>query len=148
MKLFLDTNIFIDYITKREEHYKPALILMLMQEIGDAELWLSSESFTDTFYACLKVIGKEKLQNCFLACLDFINVCGVDQSDIRLAAERKWPDFEDCIINICAEKVKADYLITRNVNDFKQSKLPVYTSSGFLKMLERDYGIVYDLSDF
>ncbi|MCB6951913.1 PIN domain-containing protein [[Eubacterium] rectale] len=35
----------------------------------------------------------------------------------------KWKDFEDAIQSATAEYVYADYIITRNIKDFTQSKV-------------------------
>ena len=41
----------------------------------------------------------------------------------EMAVNMKWKDFEDAIQSATAEYVHADYIITRNIKDFTQSKV-------------------------
>ena len=50
-------------------------------------------------------------------------------SDITHAAELEWDDFEDAVQSVTAERVHADYIITRNVRDFAKSKVVAFTPS-------------------
>lgn len=42
-------------------------------------------------------------------------------------------DFEDCLQVQCAKEVKADYIVTRNVNDYICSDVKVLTSKEFVR---------------
>ncbi|WP_101723399.1 PIN domain-containing protein [Eggerthella timonensis] len=148
MKLLLDTNVLVDYFGARQPFFDQWELINALQITGYAELWASAESYTDAFYLLRKAVGPAKLQDMFLQSLSFIKVCSVDEGDIREAAERSWPDFEDCLIGICAEKVKADYIITRDADGFKRSSMPAMDAPSFFAMLEEEYGIVYDMVDW
>lgn len=148
MKLLLDTNVLVDYFGARQPFFDQWELINALQITGYAELWASAESYTDAFYLLRKAVGPAKLQDMFLQSLSFIKVCSVDEGDIREAAERSWPDFEDCLIGICAEKVKADYIIARDADGFKRSSMPAMDAPSFFAMLEEEYGIVYDMVDW
>ena len=54
------------------------------------------------------------------------------------ALEREeFSDFEDCLQDECAKGIGADYIITRNVKDFEQSKVPAITPEQFLEIVEK-----------
>ncbi len=53
-------------------------------------------------------------------------------SDIMKAAEMKWDDFEDAVQSVTEERIRADYIITRNIRDFRKSKVPSLTPTEFL----------------
>lgn len=148
MKLLLDTNVLVDYLGARRPFCDQWELINALQMTGYAELWASAESYTDAFCLLRRAAGSEKLQDMFLESLSFVRVCSVDEGDIRKAAERSWPDFEDCLIAVCAEKVKADYIITRDAGGFKRSKIPAMDAPSFFTMLEEDYGIVYEMIDW
>lgn len=145
MRLFLDTNILIDFYSGRNEFYGNALKLVMAADAGDVELWASAKSYSDIFYVMRKA-GKdsEKVQDAFLSSSSFLRICPVDQEDIMSAARLKWPDFEDCLINEGAQKVRADYLITRDKNGFDCSSIEALSPDGFFTMLESEYGIAYE----
>ena len=148
MKLLLDTNVLVDYFGARRPFCDQWELINALQMTGYAELWTSAESYTDAFYLLRRAVGSEKLQDMFLESLSFVRVCSVDEDDIRKAAERSWSDFEDCLIAVCAEKVKADYIITRDAGGFKRSKIPAMDAPSFFTMLAEDYGIVYEMTDW
>lgn len=57
------------------------------------------------------------------------------ESDIKDAVESKRDDFEDSVQAVIAVRLDADYVITRNVKDFKQSKVMTVTPAEFLARL-------------
>lgn len=54
---------------------------------------------------------------------------GFNVSDLAHAAKLDWDDFEDAVQSVTAERVHADYIITRNVRDFGRSKVVAFTPS-------------------
>ena len=55
-----------------------------------------------------------------------------DDSKFSQVSSIKFADFEDAMQFRCAQKAKADYIITRNTKDFTASSIPVYTPHEFL----------------
>jgi hypothetical protein len=62
----------------------------------------------------------------------------VDDSIIQKALEAGFKDFEDSVQYFTAVENKIDYIITRNVADYKGSTIPVCTPTDFLKLLETE----------
>jgi hypothetical protein len=56
-------------------------------------------------------------------------------TDMTRAASLQWNDFEDALQAVTAERVHADYIITRNVKDFRNSKIVAFTPTEFLARL-------------
>jgi hypothetical protein len=48
------------------------------------------------------------------------------------AAQLNWKDFEDAVQSVTAERIRADYIITRNIRDFADSRVVAYTPSELL----------------
>ena len=122
--------------------------LQVMQELDDIELWVSAKSFIDAFYVMRKNNKSADVQRAFVKSMEFLNVCAVDADDIRKTAERRWPDFEDCLVDVCAEKVKADYLLTRDRKGFENSHTTALSSRDFFAKLESELGLVYEDTDW
>ena len=148
MRLFFDTNVLIDAFTRRPPDGDGVLRLAAMSALGDAEAWVSAKSYTDAFYVLAKEMGSEAVHDAFHESFEWLNVCSVDEADIKLATERRWGDFEDCLIAVGAEKVKADILVTRDLNGFLGSRTPAFTPQQLFDHLESRYGIVYDVVDW
>lgn len=146
MRLFLDTNVVLDLFADRKEFRREAYGLKAMGLYGDADLWVSAKSFTDVFYLMRRhgEFDSAIVQDIFLEHLGYLNVCTVGKDDIEASARAKWPDFEDCLVARCADKVKADMLITRDEKGFKLSSVAVCSPAAFFDRLEKEHGIVYD----
>jgi len=63
---------------------------------------------------------------------DNLKVLDVNLKDVNSALECEMDDYEDALIAHCGNRHKADYIITRNENDFKQSPVPALTPTEFL----------------
>lgn len=59
----------------------------------------------------------------------------LNDSDLFRAAALQWPDFEDAVQSVTAERIHADYIITRNVRDFSRSKVIAFTPDELLARL-------------
>ncbi len=148
MRALLDTNVLVDLFTGRPPEGEYAMKLQIMQELDDVELWVSAKSFTDAFYVMTKNNKSADVQRAFIRSMEYLNVCAVDADDVRMTAERCWPDFEDCLIDVCAEKVKADYLLTRDRKGFENSHTTALSPRDFFAKLESELGLVYEDIDW
>ncbi len=148
MRAFLDTNVLIDLLTERPPEGVEAVKLLAMQDLGDVELWASAKSFTDMFYVMRKENPSEVVQQAFIDSLEYLQVCELGCEDIRAAAERKWTDFEDCLIDVCAEKIRADVLLTRDKDGFKQSRLKTASPKQMFLWLEEEMRLTYEVIDW
>lgn len=145
MRLLLDTNALIDLFGRRQPFFADCERLMLMRLFGDAELWTSAKSYTDVFYVLKKPLGSEAVQRMFSKSMEYLNVCSIDGADIARAASLEWPDFEDCLVSVAAEKIKADYILTRDVRGFSASKIPACSATEFFEEYGRSKGVFYDV---
>lgn len=143
MKVLIDTNILIDYFAQRNDFYDDTLKLKAAAVFGDIDIWATSNSLTDVFYILRKSHGSSIIQEMFLNAKELLNICSVTSEDIFATAEKKWPDFEDCLMYRCAEKIKADYLLTRDREGFFGANTPCLSPSEFFVMLEKEVGISY-----
>ncbi len=144
MRILLDTNVIIDLFEQREPFIEDTRKLLVMQTFGDAELWASAKSFTDIFYVMSKEFALHDIYAAFEESYTWLSLCSVDGADVKQATSAEWDDFEDCVIDICAQKVRADYLLTRNVADFRASKCKVMTPAAFFQHILTEYGVDYD----
>jgi len=144
MRLLLDTNILIDYFGERRRFYMDAVKLRIAASFDDVELWGTANSFTDVFYILHKDHDSKSIQKLFLSNRDTLNICSITSADIYDAAEEKWLDFEDCLLHICARKLKADYIITRDREGFARSTIPCLDPLEFFVVFEEKTGITYE----
>lgn len=143
MRLLLDTNVLIDYFGRREPHFCDCTRLLTAAWFGDVELWASAKSFTDIFYLLARACGRAELQQSFIRSLSVLKICSIDGRDIEAAAGESWQDFEDCLISRAAEKIGADFILTRDVRGFERSRVRALSPGAFFEWLRNERHLEY-----
>jgi predicted nucleic acid-binding protein len=132
-KIFVDTNILLDLLAKREPFYTHAAALFSLSEKGMINLCTSPLVFSDLYYILRKLSDRENAWSALLRLRRLVSVLAVDDTVIDRALESKFTDFENAIQNYTAETGGTSYFITRNVKDFKASCLTVMTAEDFIQ---------------
>ncbi|MEG0322571.1 MAG: PIN domain-containing protein [Raoultibacter sp.] len=147
MKALVDSNVIIDFLSRREPFYAAARKLMLLGFVKEVELWISASQVTDILYV-LTGGGKPSLaaeaQEALKKLRSFIRVCSIGEAEIDALLESAWDDLEDASIHLAACKSKADYIVTRNGKDFTRSTIKVVDAAAFIERLEQDRGCAYE----
>jgi predicted nucleic acid-binding protein len=133
-KLLIDTNIVIDLLAKREPYYEDAAKLFSLADKNKVKLSVSSLTFANTYYLLQKMnsalVAKEILRRFKI----LTEVLSLDDKIIDLALnDNGFSDFEDAIQYYSALENGQDIIITRNLKDFKSSKIPVLTATEYLQ---------------
>ncbi len=132
LKIFLDTNVVLDFILKREGFAKEAAILFDLAERKKLHLTLSSLSINNIDYVVSKIESKKKSRQIILKLLTLTETLPVKESTIEKAALSEFKDFEDAIQNFCATEEGLNHIVTRNLKDYKKSRLSIQTPKEFL----------------
>lgn len=147
MRALIDSNIMLDILLKRDFDQDALEQLRIMKSFGDVDLWASAKSYADCFYFLSKYLGSEAAYRSLEGTLDWLGICSVDKTDIESALAQHWKDFEDCLINESAKKIKADYLITRDQTGFEQSSIPHGDAADFMAYVAETLHLEYALED-
>jgi len=130
--IFVDTNIIIDLLAKREPFYKDAQDLFTLSDKKEIQLCISSLSFANTYYSIVKH-HKDIDARKYLAKFKFlVKVLPLEDKAIELALASNFNDFEDGLQYFVAMDNESDIIITRNKKDFKNSKIPVMTAGEYI----------------
>jgi predicted nucleic acid-binding protein len=136
MKIFVDTNILVDLIADRKPFSKFAIKLFSMAEVGKLKLYTSSHSIATTHYLLKKYVDEKELREVLFNLLDYLNVVAINLEILRKGLKSKHKDFEDAIQIICAYSIEnIDCIVTRNIKDFKNSEIPVYSPDELVKYI-------------
>ncbi len=136
MKVFLDTNILIDYLLKRHPFYDSAkkVFDMCLYKIDG---YVTPHSLIDVFYM-LSERTDATSDYCRETILKLRTVfCVVGENDasvLAAASNASFSDFEDSMQNESALFSGSDYIITRNKKDFENSTIPVVTADEFMSL--------------
>ena len=137
-KLFLDTNIIIDYIAHRA-HFLSAATLMDMGYRGEVELYITNLTVANTLYILRKEIGMEAAKECMKSLCSFVKIAPSTQHETQQAFATPNPDFEDALQYFSAVSVNADVIITRNEKHFNFSANPVMDALTYLNEPSSNY---------
>ncbi|MEG1830900.1 MAG: PIN domain-containing protein [Raoultibacter sp.] len=148
MQIFIDSNVFLDYLMQRQPFYHFSRQVFLLGVYKEADLWLSSSMVTDVFYLLRKAFGWLAAEEMIENSLEFVRVCSVGEEEVKSALRARQSDFEDCLVAKCAERQRADYFITRDDKGFKNLHLPVFSPEEFMTHLKQQKGFAYDEIDF
>ncbi len=135
-KVFLDTNVLIDYFGSRNNFIAASTIISLAQK-GYYTLLVSSLSFATASYI---LNAHHKKTNAEIVALfeSFITKCNITPVDsvvIDNAIASNFDDFEDAMQYYSALREGADVIITRNTVDFRTSQIDIYEPQAFIDML-------------
>ena len=134
-KLFLDTNIVMDLLEKREPFCNDALQLFSMAYRKRVQLWVSPMTYATVSFL-LRKHGSEGVKKLLSNFRQLSRVATANERVIDDSLASQFRDFEDAMQYYCALKVKATAIITRNGKDFANSKLPVMTAGDYLASLK------------
>jgi len=133
-KLFIDTNIIIDLLSRREPFYDESADLFSLADKKIIELSISSLTIANTSYILLRQTDTKKTKEILRKLRLIVNILPLDDKIIGVALnDDSFNDFEDGLQYFTAIENNQDIVITRNLKDFKVSKLPVMTARQFLE---------------
>ena len=136
MKVLFDTNIILDVLLDRKPFSEHASYLMSKVERSEINGFVCATTVTTIHYLLSKHLDNEKSNESIHSIMALFEVASVNRVVIENALNSKFTDFEDSVLHESARHAGAEYIITRNIKDFKRSKVPVYTPIEFLSMLE------------
>lgn len=136
-KLFVDTNIVIDLLSRRESFFEEAAALFSLADRKQIELSVSSLTIANTSYALLRQMDSNKAKSILRKLRLILNILQLDDKIIGLALnDETFSDFEDGLQYFTAIENEQELIITRNLKDFKYSKIPTMTAKQFIETLE------------
>lgn len=134
-RLFLDTNIVIDVLGRREPFCNDALQLFTLAYNKQVQLIVSPMTYATTAYT-LRKHGPEGVKKLLYNFRQLSHVATTNERIIDDSLASQFEDFEDAMQYYAALKAKADIIITRNGKDFKNSRIPVMTAAEYIASLE------------
>ena len=132
-RIFLDTNIVIDYLSKRMPFGEEAFRVFSLPPRFH-QLCISALSFTTIYYVLRKNFDRKQLLEMLKELQDLVEILPTDDEIISLAIHSEFTDFEDAVQYYTALNGKSAIIITRNPKDYQKSEIPVYTPMEFLQI--------------
>ena len=135
MVLLIDANIILDVLLNRPDFVKDSAMIWKLCETEQMKGYVSTLTFANLVYIMRKQLDPEKIEDVFHKLNLIFEFADFSVSDLTHAADLNWKDFEDAVQSVTAERIHADYIITRNVRDFSKSRVMAFTPSELLARL-------------
>lgn len=132
MRLLIDGNILLDILQKREPHFEASSTIWKLCETEQVEGYVSALTFANLVYVMRKQLEPEMIEDVLKKLSLIFRFTDLTTSDMTAAAGMRWNDFEDAIQSAAAERINADFIITRNVRDFRGSRVTAFTPAEFI----------------
>src|SRR5690606_38406726 len=138
-KLFIDSDVVIDFFTDRDPYANPASELFELNEKGVITLYVSAVSINNIYYIVRRFLGHKKTIEVVESLTEMTEIVGTTKKEIIQALKNDFSDYEDSIQYSTALTIKdLDAIITRNIKDYRNSSLAVMTPLNFLKMKQKN----------
>jgi predicted nucleic acid-binding protein len=135
MRVLLDTNILLDVVEKREPYFSASFQVFMKSAMKEIEAIIGASSVTDIYYITRRNCkNAEQALGSIIDMLKIVTPVDTKAVDIQEAIRLNFSDFEDGVVAATAARENADYLITRNTNDFTKSPVPAMSPADFLKL--------------
>lgn len=131
-RVFIDSDIILDLLCRREPFYQDAAELFTIGDRGKIQLVTTSIVFANVFFILRKILGIEKAKEMLRKLRIIVSVISADEKVVDLALNSGFSDFEDGLQSFTARENGIKILITRNIKDYRASDLLVQTPREYL----------------
>ena len=137
--VLIDTNVILDLLARREPHYLEGRKIFSQADLKQVKLVISSLSLVNVHYVLndrLKMRDARSIVGKFKVLVDTYEL---NDKIIELALnDTDFEDFEDGIQYYTALEAQCDFIVTRNIKDFKASSLPVFSPKEYLSRMDAE----------
>jgi len=133
MKILIDTNVALDILIHRQPWYINSALIFSLTKQNLFQSYISASAVTGIFYLAQKDLGKKTTKEVLKKMLQVFKPATVTDDHIYQALDLDWDDFEDSIQYIVGESFSADYIVTRNIQDYASSSISAVTPEQFLQ---------------
>lgn len=136
MKILVDTNIIIDALTGREPFKDVAEQIFILAANQIADMHITASSATDIYYLVRKYFHSTEQAKLIISKLyELFYILDVTSGDCIDALLNGMKDYEDAVVSCCAYRNQMQYIVTRNLKDYEQSKVPAILPDDFIKLI-------------
>lgn len=135
MKVLIDTNIIMDVLANREGFAEPASQLFKLCEVGQVQGFVYVLSIANIAYIMRKELDRSQIEEVIGKLGAIFTIADMKAVDLKKAAIQPIDDYEDALQSVCASRIKADFIITRSLKDFKNSKVMAIKPSELIERM-------------
>jgi predicted nucleic acid-binding protein len=136
MRVLLDTDVVLDVVLAREPFAQASAQLFKLHEQGKTDAYIAAITPINVFYITRKIKGGQVARQAVELLLSSLAVCPISHGVLDEAYKLPFADYEDAVQHASATANGLDTIVTRDINDYQNATLPVFSPMDFLKKLE------------
>lgn len=133
-KVFIDTDVILDLALMREPFFEASKTVLAMAEINLISGNISSNAVANIYYILRKLGGDKKARIFLEKLIKYLTVISINHKNITDALKSSFTDFEDGLQYFSAVENSCEYIVTRNIADYKTAKLRVCSPENFIQL--------------
>ncbi len=134
-KILIDTDVLLDFYFDRQPFSHDAAEILLRCEEKLIEGYVTPVIISNLYYILRKTASHEKVLMQLSNLLEIIHISQIPKEVILEAINSEFKDFEDALQNFSAENENINILVTRNIKDYKKSRITIVTPTVYLKSI-------------
>lgn len=134
-RILLDTDVILDFVLARQSFFVEAEEIFLQLAQNKFEAYIADIIAINIYYFGRKEKGRNDTLKELEKLLRLVKVCSANSVILQKAIYSPITDFEDAVRHECAVAENLDAIVTRNVKDFKNAVLKIYSPTEFLRIL-------------
>lgn len=135
MKVLIDTNIILDVLCNRKEFVEDSAKVFKLCEVKKVTGCISALSIPNIVYIMRKELDTEKVKEILEKLSLIFEIADLKADDLKRASTLDFKDYEDAIQSTQASRIKANYIITRNIKDYNKSKVMAIKPSELIERI-------------
>ena len=135
MRAFVDANILMDVVARRDPFYKDAARIWSLAEHANFEALVSAISFNNIYYVVRRASNRRAAEKALKLIRGVFVPVPLSIQILNQAIDAGFQDFEDAIQFYSALHARADCLVTRDADHFPAEDIPVLAPAVFLASL-------------
>jgi predicted nucleic acid-binding protein len=128
--------VVLDVLLAREPFLSDSIRVLEAVEISRCRGLLCATTLTTIHYILRRAVGTKVSLQRVGDLLSIFDVAPVNRPVLETAVGKNFTDFEDAVMHQAAIQAGADCVVTRNITDFKNADLSVFTPAQFLAALD------------
>lgn len=134
-KIFIDTDVILDFFFDRKPFSDDSTQLFMLCEKKIVTGFVTPVILSNVYYLLRKTAKHEKVIEKLKLLINLVEIATINKATILEALNSEFKDFEDALQNYSAQHDKdIQVIVTRNVKDFKESRLSVMTPETYLRI--------------
>ena len=134
MKIFLDTNVLIDYLIEERPCHPAAFDFVQSAYRAGERLMFATSQATDVYYILKRIATEEAVRAGLVKLFQICELYPTSETACAAALDSPLSDYEDAVQVEVAREARCDYIVTRDLRDYGSSPVPFIDPAGFLAL--------------